>query len=202
VGLDGARVRTPLAAANLWIHPGVDFNQNLSRFIGDEHAPFPFLFISFPSAKDPSFADRHPGHETIEVGTLAPFERFAQWSAARWRRRGADYDAVKAEISNRMLAELYRYVPAVQGAVVTTELSTPVSTRHFLGNQRGETYGVAHSPARFESRDLRPQTPVRGLYLTGQDVGTGGVMGAISGAVATASAMLRRNLFSEVSKAA
>ena len=97
---------------------------------------------------------------------------------------------------------LYRYVPAVQGAVVSTELSTPLSTRHVLGNQRGEIYGVAHSPARFESRDLRPQTPLRGLYLTGQDVGTGGVMGAISGAVAAASAMLRRNLFSEMSKAA
>lgn len=61
---------------------------------------------------------------------------------------------------------------------------------------------MAHSPSRFESRDLRPQTPVRGLYLTGQDVGTCGVMGAVSGAVATASVMLRRNLFSETSKAA
>jgi all-trans-retinol 13,14-reductase len=202
VGLDSARLRTPLEGTNLWIHPGVDFDQNLSRFMRDEDAPFPFLFISFPSAKDPSFADRHPGHETIEVVTAAPFDRFAPWSTARWHRRGDDYDALKAEISNRLVNELYHHVPAVQGAIVTTELSTPVSTRYFLGNEHGETYGVAHSPARFESRDLRPQTPVRGLYLTGQDVGTGGVMGAISGAVATASAMLRRNLFSETSKAA
>jgi all-trans-retinol 13,14-reductase len=63
-------------------------------------------------------------------------------------------------------------------------------------------YGLAHTPSRFESRDLRPHTPIRGLFLTGQDIGLCGVMGALSGAVLTTSAMLRRNMFGEVSKEA
>jgi all-trans-retinol 13,14-reductase len=81
------------------------------------------------------------------------------------------------------------------------ELSTPLSTQHFASAPHGEMYGLAHTPMRFESRDLGPRTPIRNLFLTGQDVGTCGVMGALSGALATASTILRRNMFGEVLKA-
>jgi hypothetical protein len=50
--------------------------------------------------------------------------------------------------------------------------------------------GQAHDLA-----DLRSATPIRNLFLTGQDVSTCGVMGALAGAIATASAVVGRNLF-------
>jgi all-trans-retinol 13,14-reductase len=200
VGLDSQRMATRPEAANLWIHPGVDFDRNLSAYVADPNAPFPFLFISFPSAKDPSFSVRFPGHETIEMVTLAPYEHFSRWEGTRWRHRGAEYEASKQQLAARLLSELHRHVPCSRGAVKTWELSTPLSTRHFVGAAHGEIYGIAHTPARFVSRDLRPSTPVHRLYLTGQDVGTCGVMGALSGAVAAASAILGRNLFGVAAK--
>jgi all-trans-retinol 13,14-reductase len=201
-GVESNTLSTPLDPANLWIHPRLDFDRNLSEFVADPEAPFPFLFISFPSAKDPSFGERYPGRQTIEVVTLAPYEHFSRWAGTGWHRRGAEYDALKQRIGERLLAELHRHVPAVAGAVVTWELSTPLSTRHFVGAPHGEIYGLAHTPARFASRDLRPRTPIAGLYVTGQDIGTCGVMGALSGAVTTASVVLRRNLFGAIAKAA
>jgi all-trans-retinol 13,14-reductase len=87
-------------------------------------------------------------------------------------------------------------LPAVSGAIETWELSTPLSTRHFANAERGQIYGLAHAPDRFLTRDLRPRTPIEDLFLTGQDVATCGVVGALSGAVTTVSAMLGRNLFS------
>jgi len=200
VGIESAKLKTPLDGTNLWVHPSVDFDRNLERFVTDENAPFPFLFISFPSAKDPTFAERHPGAQTIEVVTVVPFSRFARWDETHWRHRGAEYDALKQQLAERLLRELYEHVPAIEGAVKTWELSTPLSTRHFVGASRGQIYGLAHSPERFLARDLRPRTPIRNLFLTGQDVSTCGVMGALSGAVTTASAMLGRNLFSVVGR--
>jgi all-trans-retinol 13,14-reductase len=87
-------------------------------------------------------------------------------------------------------------VPQVRGKVDHAELSTPLSTRHFANYSRGELYGLAHTPTRFRQRFLRPQTPIRNLFLTGQDVTVCGVAGAMAGGVLCASAILGRNLMS------
>jgi all-trans-retinol 13,14-reductase len=201
VGVSTATLAAPLPASNLWIHPTPDFDGNWAAFAADLDAPFPLLFISFPSAKDPSFEARYPGHQTIEVVVPAPYEPFAAWSRSAWKRRDRDYDALKARLHDRLLEALERHVPGIRRAIVVSELSTPLTTQHFVNAARGETYGMAHTPVRFASRDLKPVTPVPGLYLTGQDVSTCGVAGALAGAVACASAVLRRNLFQTMSTA-
>ncbi|MFQ5350269.1 MAG: hypothetical protein ACE5EG_07500 [Thermoanaerobaculia bacterium] len=110
------------------------------------------------------------------------------------RRRGDEYESLKAELAERMLTELDRLLPQVRPAIDHQEVSTPLSTRHFANYERGEIYGLAHTPERFEARWLRPRTPLRGLWLTGQDVATCGIAGAMAGGYLTASAMLGRNL--------
>ena len=74
------------------------------------------------------------------------------------------------------------------------ELSTPLSTRHFGGYEDGEIYGLEHTPQRFKTKGLRPKTPVPGLWITGQDVCTAGIAGALYGAVLCASGILGKNL--------
>ena len=107
---------------------------------------------------------------------------------------------MKQRVADRLLEHVYRQVPAARGHVVTAELSTPLSTRHFANYAQGEIYGLAHTPARFLERALRPRTALRGLYLTGQDVCTAGVAGALFGGALTASAILRRNMMAVAMK--
>jgi len=57
-------------------------------------------------------------------------------------------------------------VPQVRGKVDVAEVSTPLSTQHFTNYGHGEIYGLAHDPARFAERALKPKTPVPGLWLT------------------------------------
>lgn len=76
--------------------------------------------------------------------------------------------------------------------------ATPLSTRHFAGYEHGEIYGLDHSPARFENRALRPRTTVPGLYLTGQDVVSCGVAGAMAGGYLAGSAILGKNLLRSI----
>jgi len=61
-------------------------------------------------------------------------------------------------------------------------------------------YGLSGTPERFGLRCLTPQTPIRGLYLTGQDVASPGVTGALFGGVLTVSAILKRNLMGAIAK--
>lgn len=179
---------------NLWIYPGPDHDANVARYLADPEQPFPGLFISFPSAKDPQFARRYPGRATIEVVTLAPFQWFERWAETRWKRRGPDYDAVKQRLAERLRMELERHVPAVRGRIEYSELSTPLSTRQFANSPGGQIYGAAATPERFQARVFSPRTPVPGLWLTGADAATLGVAGALAGGALSASAILRRNL--------
>ena len=131
---------------------------------------------------------------------MASYEWFAHWEGTRWKRRSADYDDFKAELAARLQADLEKYVPAVAGKVDFAELSTPLSTRHFMNYEQGEAYGLAATPARFQARSLSARTPVKNLYLGGQDVATLGVTGALFGGVIAASAAVGKNLVPALAK--
>ncbi len=200
VGVRGSAKELGLTGTNLWFHPTPDHDANLARFERDPSAPFPLVYVSFPSAKDPDFERRHPGHATLEVITPAPYEWFVHWENTRWKRRGEDYDEFKQKLADRLRRGLEEQVPAVRGRIEIAELSTPLSTRHFVNYAHGEMYGMSAGPERFRLRCLTPRTAIRNLYLTGQDVCLLSVVAAMTGGILTASAVLGRNLLPVVTK--
>lgn len=187
-----------LHGANIWAHPGNDLDGNIERHRADFSAPFPWSFITFPSAKDKTWNDRFPGKSTIEMFCATDYGHFRAWAGSAWQRRGADYDALKAEIAQRMFAELYKYVPQVEAHVDYFEVSTPISYEHFLRRDEGNFMGVEASPQRFRQPWLSAETPLEGLFLTGQDVTTDGVIGALMAGVITSSRVLGENVIAEI----
>ena len=89
-----------------------------------------------------------------------------------------------------MLEELYHKMPQLKGKIDYYEASTPLSTDYFCAYKKGELYGINHDPKRFEQNWLRPKTTISGLYLTGQDVLTCGVGGAMMSGVMTTVSIL------------
>ena len=153
-GVKQSAAELGLTGTNLWIHPTPDHDANLARFASDPSAPLPLMFISSPSAKDPDFERRHPGRATLEVICPVPYDWFARWEDSRWKRRGQDYDDFKQSLTERLRSGLEEHVPAVRGKLDIAELSTPLSTRHFMNYQHGEAYGVSATP-----HTLRPALP-------------------------------------------
>jgi all-trans-retinol 13,14-reductase len=200
VGLSQSDAALGLQGTNLWVYPSFDHDANVERFTRDLDAPFPGVYLSFPSAKDPDFQRRHPGKSTVEAITMLPYAAFDRWGETRWKRRGDEYSEFKERLAARLLAELERQAPSVVGNIAYTELSTPLTTRHFMNYGHGEIYGIASTPDRFLMRELGARTPIQGLCLTGQDAAGLGVVGALFGGVIGASAATRKNLFSVVSK--
>jgi all-trans-retinol 13,14-reductase len=125
---------------------------------------------------------------------------FDRWSDTFWKRRGDEYNDLKQKFTARLQEELERNVPAARGKIETAEISTPLSTRHFANYRSGEIYGASCVPARFRARVFGARTPIRNLFLTGQDACVAGVTGALFGGVITASAILKRNLMGVVSR--
>ena len=94
--------------------------------------------------------------------------------------------------SDRILEEgLYHYYPKTRGKVTYCEVGSPLTFNHYIGSQRGEVYGLDNKPIRFQHDDwLIPKTHIEGLYLTGQDITTLGITGAMMAGVLSAHSVL------------
>ena len=190
IGLKETAEQLGLPKTNFWIYPDNDFDKAVDGFLENPQAAFPVVYISFPSAKDPDYARRRPGTATIEIVAPAPFEWFAKWQGTTWGKRGDDYDQFKAELGERLMQHLYQKLPQLKGKVDYFEVSTPLSTDHFCAYKQGELYGLDHDPTRLQQTWLGPRTRFRGLWLTGQDVLTCGVTGAMMAGLLTTSAII------------
>ncbi len=158
-------------------------------------------YISFPSAKDPQWIAQHGETATVQCIGFGGFDDFAAWAETPWKRRGDEYELVKDKFQEQMLGILGNLHPNIREHIVWAEVSTPLSTAHFAGYPRGEIYGLEHTPARFALNWLKPKTFLPGLWLTGQDVVTAGIGGALMSGVVTASALLGKNMITEIMKA-
>jgi phytoene dehydrogenase-like protein len=150
-------------------------------------------YLSLPSAKDAE-ATKH----TAEIIALCSDELFAPWREGEWMRRGAEYDEVKARISQGLLALIERHHPGFGDIVEYAELSTPLSVEHFTGHRAGGIYGLAATPARLKAGLVAAKSPVPGLLLAGADVCSPGIMGAFMGGVFAAAEVLGPTAFPKI----
>ncbi|MDA9107018.1 NAD(P)/FAD-dependent oxidoreductase [Flavobacteriaceae bacterium] len=201
IGLNGTSEELKLPKSNLWIYPkDLDHDSAVSRYLKDNDSEFPLVYISFASSKDPSWQSRYPNKSTIDVITLLPYERFLKWEGTSWMKRGEDYEKLKVKITNRLLDHLYDQLPHLKGKIDCCELSSPLTTKNFVNYNKGELYGIDHTPTRFSQKFLRPKTPIKGLYLTGQDIVSAGVGGALFSGLITASAITKVNFMKKIYK--
>lgn len=198
IGFNRSAGELGFTPANIWSHPNSDFQANLDAHRKDFNAPFPWVFMTFPSAKDASWDEQFPNKATVEMYGYTHYEHFQQWAGTRWMKRGDDYLALKENIRERLLEELFRHVPKAREALDYLEVSTPLSYETFSKRQRGGFMGIESTPQRFRQKWLRAQTPIQGLYLTGQDVTTDGVIGALVGGVLCASAVVGKDLMTHI----
>lgn len=190
LGIKGTTEELGLSQTNLWLYRDYDHDRSAARYLASPNTDFALNYLSFPSAKDPAWAASHPGKSTIDVISLAPYEWFEQWAGTPWRQRGSAYEDFKGELTEALLADVYRHVPQVRGRIDVAELSTPLSTAEFVNADQGQIYGLEHSPERFAQTWITPRTPIKGLYLTGQDVLFCGVASAMMSGAMTATAVL------------
>jgi len=188
IGFKGDITKAKASAANKWFYE--TWAKDAAYWdVEDPNEKAPVLYCSFPSLKDPEHEAGPDQLHTGEVVTFVPYDLFARWKDGRWRKRGVDYEALKKEITDRMLAQFLEHMPELRPMVSFVELSTPISTEHFTRAPRGAIYGIEPTPERYQNRFLRPRTPIEGLFLSGADMASVGVMGAFVGGLLCAAAM-------------
>ncbi len=190
LGLNKSSEALNLPKHNLWYYKNDDIDKIFDEATL-EKAPENFAYISFPSAKDPNWEIKNPGTATIQAISVANMEWFEEYKNTNWMKRGEEYLQLKKNFETEILKTLYKFFPQIEGTIVASEVSTPLSTENFTNYKSGEIYGLAHSPERFKLPYLRPKTKIKGLYLTGQDITLVGVAGAMLSGLLCATAILK-----------
>jgi phytoene dehydrogenase-like protein len=143
-----------------------------------------WLSISFPSAKDPSFCERH-GNITTCVVTLEADEDFVtKFDSKPVLYSSCKKDAESSEAAQRLMErvrkDLVDIYPQLEGRIVHCEMRGPFGK------------GLSHTPERFAAKGIRADTPFPNLYVSGPDLTVGdSFSGAIVSSWLTANAVMR-----------
>lgn len=166
---------------NFWINTGLDHDDvkghSAGVLAGQPHG----VFVSFPSIKA---GDAH--FHTVEITSLVDPQAYQTWRSQPRGNRGADYSALKERIGDGLLALAETAIAGLTALVSYRELSTPLTMEHYTSHPSGAFYGLPATPARYRANLLGPRTPIKGLFLSGQDVGSLGIVGAMMGGVGAA----------------
>uniref|UniRef100_H3AY50 Retinol saturase, tandem duplicate 2 n=1 Tax=Latimeria chalumnae TaxID=7897 RepID=H3AY50_LATCH len=121
VGLNGTSEELGLKAENFWIYPDNEIDSLMDKvvsFAQDELLQgVPMIFISFPSAKDPTWNDRYPGKSTMIIVSVACYEWFEEWKDEKVMHRGSRYDDLKMTITSKMIEQALELFPQLEGKV-------------------------------------------------------------------------------------
>lgn len=182
-----------MSSANVWYSPTADIDGQyapVDRAADIGRDGLGSLFLTAPTLKDPTKVK--DGHHTLEAFTFSDSEPFDRWLDTTPDERPADYERVKAQLKERMLAGIEMLYPGLTQHVVMAELGTPVTNRRYVAGTTGHMYGTEKTLMQMGPFGFGPTTEIGGLYLAGGSIGLHGVAGATLSGLITAGIMTRQ----------
>lgn len=150
--------------------------------------PRGFLFMTPPSANQGEFA-----HTALVTAPML-FSEVEQWSNTTTpMRRGAEYEAWKEQMAQRILDKLNALYPGIRDKIEHYYTASPLTIRDYYAAPGGCLAGVAKDAGNIVVTQLPVVTKVRNLLLTGQNNNLHGFCGVPLTAINTAEAILGRN---------
>ncbi|XP_004713929.1 all-trans-retinol 13,14-reductase [Echinops telfairi] len=205
--LRGSQQELALNSTNYYVYFDTDMDKAMHLYYSKprdkaaEHIPL--FFIASPSTKDPTWEARHPDRSTMIVLFPAAYKWFEEWQGESPDKRSSGYETLKHSFVEAAMASVLKLFPQLEGKVDSVEGGSPLTNQFYLAAPQGACYGADHDLGRLHPHtmaSLRAQSPIPNLYLTGQDIFTCGLMGALQGAVLCSCAILKRNVYADLQK--
>jgi phytoene dehydrogenase-like protein len=184
LGLNDDPRKHGFSDCNYWMYSRTDHDIHAKLREGEPER-IDGAFLSFGSLRNPG---QHP--HTAQIITLSDDRGWAKYSDKPWMLRGAEYEAKKDDLAAKMIDYVEQRLPGLKGLIDYQELSTPLSVKSFTDHPGGAIYGQACDGNRLFRDRWMIDTSLRNLYLTGSDVGTPGINGAVVAGAMTAARLL------------
>jgi all-trans-retinol 13,14-reductase len=212
IGFNASNKQQKLKAQNTYIFPENNCGENMSEYMSLSRKDAmktepPFLFVAFPSAKDPKW-EAHPGREdksTCFLCTSSNWDWFKEFEGDNPDKGSEKHEETKTAIGNVMLEMVLKVYPHIRDHIDYILVQTPLYCNMIYGRRNGKHYGLDHAMGKrfadpLVAARLRSETDIPGLYLTGSDVLRVGIISSIYSGLLTAEAILKRNVTHDLLK--
>jgi len=182
-GLEGTKEELGLTSTTFWLFKNNRMDQSMEEYfaLSKDEAPdnIPMMMITVTSAKDLEAAKfRQPGKTSMTILTMVNHD----WFEADTKRD----EAYKMRFGNNMFNWACTVLPKIKDKLVHQTVASP-------GHKHCPSlYPAEHNLDRFQVEAVarnRCDTPVKKLFITGQDVMMNGIGGAMQGGILSASAV-------------
>lgn len=180
IGLKDDITSLGILSSNIWIYDSYDHNRHYLNTTLLEGKPSS-CYLSFIFQKDFSV-----NKNTAVVIAYVDHSEFEKWKHQTSGKRDKDYYDLKDKITSGLINFIDRRFPGFKKLVDFAEMSTPLTSEHYTAHPDGTMYGLPATPERYSQNWIKVKTPLKGLYITGCDVSSLGVVCSMLGGFATA----------------
>ena len=149
-----------------------------------EDWPRGYLYMHFCHEPQPCYA------RAGVILSYMRFEEMAPWLGTTVGHRGEAYEHFKRERAERLIDSVAQAFPNIRQTIRHYYTSTPLTYLNYTGTPEGSAYGFARDISLGVSSHVPQRTKLPGLYLTGQNINSHGILGVLVGTVVTCSDLL------------
>lgn len=126
----------------------------------------------------------------IDLLTPMSYEEVQQWEGTKIGNRGKDYEALKVQKAEECIAFAEKHIKGLREAIDHIYTSTPLTYFDYTGTRNGSAYGLKKDANNTLLTFLPPITPVKNLFMTGQNLNLHGILGVSMTSFVTCGAIL------------
>ena len=156
---------------------------------GDSEKPWPLGFMLMT----PPEPEQGPYSRKVLVTAPMTFDHVRRWEDTTTGHRGADYEAWKQEMADRLLTQVEELHPGFREQMMAVNTSSPLTIRDYYGVKEGAISGFSKDCRNITLSMVPVVTKVRNLLLTGQNNNLHGFCGVPLTAILTCEAILGQN---------
>lgn len=153
----------------------------------DEEWPRGLMYMTPPEHNQGRYSRR------MIITTPMSFEAVRRWEKTSTGRRGAEYEAWKREMAERILDCMERIHPGFRSVIEACTTSSPLTIRNYYGVKQGSMYGFCKDACQIALSQVPIVTKIRNLLLTGQNINLHGICGVPLTAINTAEVIVGQN---------
>ena len=125
--------------------------------------------------------------------TYMKYDELKKWENTTVEKRGNDYLEFKEYKVQRFINELEKRFPGLREKIKAYYTSTPLTYRDYTGTVNGSAYGILKDYNNPLKAFIPTKTKIPNLFLTGQNIGSHGILGVTIGSLLTCAEFLGLN---------